>query len=58
MIQARDPSLVGRPFFARYDPGATWISDLEPALAARFPFQPDPGELPGLWSPAVFEPAS
>jgi len=58
MIQARDPSLVGRPFFARYDPGATWISDLEPALAARFPFEPDPGELPRLWSPAVFEPAS
>jgi KamA family protein len=58
MIQARDPSLVGKPFFARYDPDATWISDLEPAFAARFPFESDPEELPGLWSPAVFEPAS
>jgi KamA family protein len=58
MIQARDPSLVGKPFFARYNPDATWISDLEPAFAARFPFEPDPEELPGLWSPAVFEPAS
>jgi hypothetical protein len=58
MIQARDPRLVGKPFFARYNPDATWISDLEPAFAARFPFEPDPEELPGLWSPAVFEPAS
>ena len=58
MIQARDPSLVGKPFFARYNPDATWISDLEPAFAARFPFEADPEELPGLWSPAVFEPAS
>ncbi|GAA3239129.1 lysine 2,3-aminomutase [Actinocorallia longicatena] len=31
MLQARDPSLVGRPFFARYDPDATWLSDLRPA---------------------------
>jgi L-lysine 2,3-aminomutase len=39
MIQARDPSLVGRPFFAHYDPDAVWISDLKPAFADRFPFQ-------------------
>jgi KamA family protein len=57
MIQARDPDLVGRPFFARYDPDATWLSDLEPAFAARFPFEPDPEDLPGLWTPPVFEPA-
>ncbi len=42
MIQARDPALVGRPFFARYDPDAVWISDLQPAFADRFPFQPGP----------------
>jgi KamA family protein len=58
MIQARDPNLVGKPFFARYDPDATWLSDLEPAFAARFPFEPDPEELPGLWAPPVFQPAS
>jgi L-lysine 2,3-aminomutase len=58
MIQARDPELVGKPFFARYDPDATWLSDLVPAFATRFPFEPGPGELPGLWSPQVFEPAS
>ena len=58
MIQARDPDLVGRPFFARYDPDATWLTDLQPAFADRFPFEAEPGDLPGLWSPAVFEPAS
>ena len=48
MIQARDPDLVGKPFFARYDPDAVWLSDLEPAFAARFPFESDPEDLPGL----------
>ena len=38
MIQARDPSLVGRPFFAEFDPGAVWLSDLRPAFADQFPF--------------------
>ena len=30
MIQARDPRLVGTPFFARFDPDATWLTDLGP----------------------------
>ncbi len=39
-IQARDPDLVGRPFFARYDENASWLFDLEPALGAtRFPHE-------------------
>ena len=42
MIQARDPSLAGRPFFARWDPAAVWLTDLRPAFADRFPFQPPP----------------
>ncbi|MEU9891814.1 lysine 2,3-aminomutase [Sphaerisporangium sp. NPDC051011] len=42
LIQARDPALVGRPFFAEYDPGAAWISDLRPAFADRFPFETTP----------------
>jgi len=50
MIQARNPELVGRPFFARFDPAATWISDLVPAFASRFPFEPEPEPLPGLWA--------
>ncbi|WP_214110946.1 KamA family radical SAM protein [Acrocarpospora catenulata] len=40
LIQARDPELVGRPFFARYDPSAVWLSDLRPAFDDRFPFEP------------------
>ncbi|MBO0803751.1 MAG: lysine 2,3-aminomutase [Nocardiopsaceae bacterium] len=45
MLQARDPGLVGRPFFARYDPKAAWLSDLVPAFADRFPFESPPTEL-------------
>jgi KamA family protein len=58
MIQARDPALVGRPFFARFDPAALWLSDLQPAFASRFPFDPDPGDLPGLWAPPELQPGS
>ena len=57
MIQARDPSLVGKPFFARFDPDATWISDLEPAFADRFPFERAPERIPDLWAGEMFEPA-
>jgi KamA family protein len=31
-LQGRDPNWVGRPFFARFDPEATWLSDLQPAF--------------------------
>jgi KamA family protein len=43
MIQARDPALVGRPFFAKFDPDAVWLSDLQPAFADRFPFEAQAG---------------
>jgi L-lysine 2,3-aminomutase len=54
MIQARDPHLVGTPFFAKFDPAATWLTDLEPVFTDRFPYEPAPcevvpDELPGLW---------
>jgi KamA family protein len=54
MIQSRDPRLVGTPFFARFDPAATWLTDLEPAFAARFPYEPSGYQtvsdaLPGLF---------
>jgi KamA family protein len=32
LIQARNPEWVGRTFFARFDPDATWIDELEPPL--------------------------
>ena len=31
-IQGRNPDWVQRPFFARYDPHATWLDDLKPAF--------------------------
>ena len=58
MIQARDPGLVGKPFFARFDPDAVWLSDLAPAFAARFPFEAPPDELPGLLGPPMLVPVS
>jgi len=57
MIQARDPSLVGKPFFAKFDAAATWISDLEPAFADRFPWDPQQEIVPDLWAGEMFEPA-
>ncbi|RRQ23084.1 KamA family radical SAM protein [Thiohalobacter thiocyanaticus] len=39
-IQGRNPDWVQQPFFARYDPGATWLDQLEPAFGAeRFFFE-------------------
>jgi len=34
-VQARDPDWVRRPFFARFDPEATWLDQLRPAFGAR-----------------------
>ncbi len=31
-LQGRNPDWVDRPFFAKYDPEAEWIDDLEPAF--------------------------
>jgi len=33
-LQARRQDWVGRPFFAAFDPQATWFTDLKPALGA------------------------
>lgn len=33
-VEARDPDLVGQPFFAGYDPKATWLTDLKPAFGS------------------------
>ncbi len=34
-IQARNPDWVQRPFFARFDPAATWLDDLKPAFGDK-----------------------
>ncbi|CND83513.1 lysine 2%2C3-aminomutase [Mycobacterium tuberculosis] len=38
-IQCRDADLVGKPFFAQYDPNAVWLDDLKPAFTDHFPWQ-------------------
>jgi L-lysine 2,3-aminomutase len=39
-LQGRDPKWANRVFFARYDPMATWLSDLQPAFGEeRFFFE-------------------
>jgi KamA family protein len=58
MIQARDPSLVGRPFFAEFDRDAVWLTDLRPAFASRFPFEPEPADEAGDWQDELLMPAS
>ena len=30
LLQAREPEEAGRVFFARYDPKATWLTELRP----------------------------
>ena len=34
-LRAKDPEWVRRPFFARFDPDATWFDDLQPAFAGQ-----------------------
>ena len=34
-LQGRDPDWVGKPFFAKFDPRATWLDDLRPAFGER-----------------------
>ena len=42
-LQARNPSWVDKPFFAKYDPKATWFNQLQPAFGKeRFFFEEKP----------------
>jgi KamA family protein len=34
-LQARNPDWVRRPFYAKFDPTATWLDDLVPAFGAK-----------------------
>jgi L-lysine 2,3-aminomutase len=41
LLQARDPSWVGRPFFARFDERASWLAQLRPAFGeSTFFYEP------------------
>ncbi len=45
-LQGRDPDWVGKPFFAKYDPQAIWMNDLEPAFGeSHFFFEEDVYEM-------------
>lgn len=45
-MQGRNPDWVKRPFFAKFDPEATWLDDLEPAFGAnRFFFEDELEEM-------------
>jgi KamA family protein len=40
LLQARNPEFVLNPFFAKYDPNATWLDDLVPAFGeSKFFFE-------------------
>ena len=48
-LQGRNPDWVHRPFFARYDPDAVWLSDLKPAFGEdKFFFEMEDGQLPQM----------
>ena len=45
-LQGRNPDWVGRPFFAKYNPKAIWLNELEPAFGdAKFFFEEELNEI-------------
>jgi L-lysine 2,3-aminomutase len=44
-LQGRNPDWVAKPFFAEYDPQATWMNQLRPAFGERFFFEEELGQL-------------
>ena len=57
-LQARNPEWVRRPFFAAFDPNATWLDDLRPAFGeSSFFFSQDATEQEPIDREAVFDPA-
>nr|WP_290666237.1 hypothetical protein [Ardenticatena sp.] len=40
-LQGRKPEWVGRPFFAKFDPHATWLDQLKPAFGDKFFYEQD-----------------
>lgn len=48
MIQARNPEWAYQPFFAKYDPKAIWIDDLEPYGDDAFIFEKEDALRPAL----------
>jgi KamA family protein len=53
-LQAREPDLVRRPFFAKYDPKASWFDQLEPLTENDKPFFPNPDRSPAFTPLTVY----
>ena len=53
MLQGRNSDWVARPFFAKYDPKAIWLTDLKPAFGEEKFFFED--ELESLFNEHVVE---
>jgi hypothetical protein len=52
LLQARNPDWVGVPFFAKYDPAATWLDELRPAFGQEeFFFEPELRQMIASHSP-------
>lgn len=50
MLQSRQADQVKQPFFAQYDPNATWLTDLKPAFGQqRFFFEQEDPPAPGVY---------
>lgn len=45
MLQGRNPDWVNRPFFAKYDPEARWMDDLQPVFENGFFFDEELSEM-------------
>jgi KamA family protein len=52
-LQCRDPELVRRPFFAKFDASAVWYDQLRPATERDYPFFIDDLEEPAEESPTA-----
>jgi KamA family protein len=50
-LQCRDENWIGRPFFAKYDPEASWFDELEPLPGMKLPW--DESGLPRPVDPFV-----
>ncbi len=56
-LQGRNPDWVHRPFFARFDPEATWLDELQPAFGEdRFFFEKEEWPIP--WKRPIHAAAS
>ncbi|MEZ4920894.1 MAG: hypothetical protein R2792_17465 [Saprospiraceae bacterium] len=54
-IQGRNPDWVAKPFFAEYDPNATWLDELKPAFGDKFFYEDELAEMYAAANQEVLE---